>query len=100
VIDDTVPYVIGNHPDADGVMFNEVKQDETVQNDIWQKLFTTSRWINYNNAQRGLIDMNFTRQDGSVERMSRVERHDERLIPLSEFTREHYPTSRTYLPEH
>lgn len=92
-------YAHSSHPDRDGVLWNEVIRYQSVSG-FGTKLFTYSRWINYDTHLRGLIDMNYAFDDGHVERFGHVEVADERMTVIPEFANGYkYPVSGLYVPE-
>lgn len=78
-------WVHGTHPDADGVMWNEVLDSQAVENVAGSVKFTLSRWITYTTNARGPIDRNFAHTDGSVDRITEVVLNDPRMVILPEF---------------
>lgn len=67
---------VSNHPDNAGVMTNQVAQDQNVDGippvGAGGLPATRSRWISFNTKERGEVDLNFARTDGSVGRFTEV----------------------------
>ncbi len=59
-------FAVGSHPDRDGLMVNSPFQNRTSGGNIC----TYSQWGASNAKPRGLIDMNFAYDDGSVRRLN------------------------------
>lgn len=76
--------VAGSHPDADGVMENQVYRNEGL-GEPWETLgggYYLARWLNQRRSDRGLVDMNHAYEDGAVLRFNAVKREqsDERMV--------------------
>jgi prepilin-type N-terminal cleavage/methylation domain-containing protein len=99
----------GSHPDGDGVMFNVA-----LENQDWSSVspvanaanagrkLTISRWQSIETSQRGLIDMNFAVDDGSVQRYQRVRWDEgaerERFVLVPESTDNQLENFKVQLP--
>ena len=96
--------VDSSHPDALGVMVNQVLENELMEGDIFNKPWTLARWWNTTNGERGLIDLNHAYEDGSVVRLERLERRlaDERITmvpPVINNYESYGPTSYLKVPK-
>ena len=92
----TGDYVHGSHPDRDGVMWAEALGTGGAANVGGN--FTLFRWINYDQSDRGRVDLNNAFDDGSVLMINNAEVADDRLAPVPEFSDGGgFPTAPTYV---
>lgn len=78
-------WVHGSHPDKSGVTYDEVL-DQRQDTHFGGGTYTFSRWQSHTTNQRGLIDMNWLYDDGSVIGLTDVDTYDARMIPVPEFS--------------
>ena len=103
------PAMMGSHPDAESVLTHQVMQDETAVGSTFSpggiilgaagSKFTLSRWI-VGRYPRGLIDSNFVRADGSVQRYAEVKVDDARMAQVPQFVNNgsRYPSQWNHIP--
>ena len=105
-----VSSVTSSHPDDAGLLSNEVWQDGEylgggpgpdaavleVTNAV--SAFTMSRWSLSNSLARGVLDLNYAYDDGSVRRFNTVRLDDEEMTTVPVFNDGREPTWEIQLP--
>lgn len=91
------------HPDDEAVMFNTVYQDVNafglaIAPGLADFDLTLSNWNSRTNPVRGKLDLNFTRDDGSVDRITGITLDDPRLARIPAHTSGAVPEYRIHIP--
>jgi hypothetical protein len=86
--------VLSNHMDQDGKLQPWVFENSGGVGGVYANLYL-SMWVRYA-VDRGLLDLNFADDDGSVQRLSNLKLNDdERTVKLPEYTPANTPTVET-----